>query len=68
MKKYIKPIIEIISFDVNSFVMAPSPDPFAGTYSTQNIVSEPLNDYIPQDIDRKVWSTLDDGENWNWQD
>lgn len=70
MKKYIKPSIEIISFNVKSSVMAmatATPDPFAGTYATQSITSEPLNnDYIPQDIDQKVWSSVDDGD-WNWE-
>ncbi len=65
MKKYIKPEIEIVSFDVESSVMAPeaSTKPLAD----ETVDLSALNTkYIPDSVDKKVWATMDDGENWNW--
>lgn len=65
MKKYIKPEIEIVSFDVESSVMAPeaSTNPLAD----ETVDLSALNtQYIPDSVDKKVWATMDDGENWNW--
>ena len=67
MKKYIKPSIEIVSFDVKSPVMAyaessisaeASPMPYSATISAN---------YIPTDIENKVWTKVDD-EDWNWEE
>lgn len=68
MKKYIKPEIEIVSFDVESAVMAALDDPTATQFPVAVIenLSALNTQYIPESVDKKVWSTMDD-ENWNWE-
>ena len=67
MRKYTKPEIEIISFEVESSIMAavatPTPVPAESTRSS--VISS--TQYVPDSVDKKVWATVDDGENWNWE-
>ncbi len=63
MKKYIKPEIEIISFEVKADVMVnPTTAPMPTVGATQ-IVSVG-NSYIT-DIDKQAWTSVD-GTNWDW--
>ena len=65
MRKYIKPEIEIISFQIESDVMVnPTTAPMATVGATQ-IVSVG-NTYI-EDLDNQAWTSVD-GTNWNWVD
>ena len=67
MKKYIKPLIEIVSFDVESSVMAEiTPEPTFMPADMSRGASLSAN-YIPTDIENKVWTKVDD-ENWNWDE
>ena len=66
MRKYIKPEIEMIKFDVESSVMAATPTPMPGDM-TRNVVISTNTNYIPESVDQKVWTTVEDGENWNWE-
>ena len=63
MRKYIKPEIEIISFEVETDVMvnptiAPTP-----TVGAAQVVSVG-NTYI-QSVDKQVWTSVD-GTDWDW--
>lgn len=69
MKKYNKPELEILRFDIESSVMAPttSPTPMPGVLKRDAVISD-ATDYIPtESVDQKVWTTIDEEENWNWQ-
>lgn len=62
MKKYIKPEIEKISFEVNSSVMTeatPTPIP--------TLISANTYEHIPNSVDSKVWTEYGDDQNWNWE-
>ncbi|MBQ7975310.1 MAG: hypothetical protein IJ300_06445 [Clostridia bacterium] len=66
MKKYTKPEIEIVSFDIESAVMAaavsedsPEASPMLGSVTLSSA-------YIPTDIENRVWTNVDD-ENWTWE-
>ncbi len=69
MKKYIKPEIEIVKYDVESSVMAPIDgdiNTFAVASTASPDLSKNLNKYIPDTVDGKAWSTLEDG--WTWEE
>ena len=71
MKKYVKPEMEIISFDVESAVMSPAtatptPMPYDPYSNATGVLSDLNTRYVPDSVDKKVWATMDDGENWNW--
>lgn len=66
MKKYIKPEIEIISFQIESDVMVnPTTAPMATVGATQ--IMSVGNAYIDSNLDNKAWTSVD-GTNWNWVD
>ncbi len=67
MKKYIKPLFEIVSFDVESPVMAPTESSLSAEASPMPNLTTISSNYIPTDIENKVWTKID-GENWNWEE
>lgn len=64
MRKYVKPELEFISFEVEADIMVnPSPAPTA-TVGEAYIISQSSMSYI-EEADNKAWTSVD-GKNWNW--
>lgn len=66
MKRYIKPQLEIISFEVKADVMVnPTAVPTATAGAVVSNVISTGNMYIKDDFTNKAWTSVD-GTDWSW--